>query len=199
MPAVQHQQPGGPPHNKEANMPDVAPRTAPEYIRAAAAAFTQPTSLIANALLRHEHSLRAMCFMDNEYGPRANSDVFLIAHRVVAAVNTKYAAVGRRIRVLNVGPLQLRHHHIVVDYGELSGRKELGETKRLVLNLYPLSKRKGNEEAEGDEEDEDGSEPKVVGQASKQRISAPSRGQGRRGNKMTMKEFADACAEEVAV
>lgn len=178
-------------------MTDVAPRTAPEYIRAAAAAFTQPTSLLANALLRHEGLLRAMCFMDNEYGPRANGDVFLIAHRIVNAVNMQYAARGRRIRVLNVGPLQLRHHHIVVDYGELSSQQELIETKRVVLNLYPLSKRKGLEEAEGDEED--GAELKINGPAGKQRISAPSRGQGRRGNKMTMKEFADACAEEVAV
>lgn len=198
MPAVQPSAARRVSLHKEANMPDVTPRTAPEYIRAAAAAFTQPTSLIANALLRHEHALRTMCFMDNEYGPRANSDVFIIAHNVVAAVNTKYAALGRRIRVLNVGPLQLRHHHIVVDYGELSSRKELVETKRLVLNLYPLSKRKGLDDADGEDE-EDGSEPKVIGQASKQRISAPSRGQGRRGNKMTMKEFADACAEEVAV
>jgi len=165
--------------------------TAPQFIRIAAT-LGGLSGLLANALMYHESLLRLMCFLDNEYGPRAGYDVTLFSQRIVTNINQKYADNGRRIRVLNVAPLQLRHHHVAVDFGEVLPEVGLTDTKRLVYNLYPLSKRKIEEDG-GTSNDPIANSSNPRGQ----RVSAPSRGAGRRGAKMTMKEFQTACAAEL--
>jgi hypothetical protein len=162
----------------------------PEFIRAAASSGGL-TAQLANAFMPYETALRQMCFLDNQYGPRAGYEVSIFSQRVIAAINKKYADNGRRVRVLNVSPMRSCYHHIAIDFGDVLPDIGLASIKRVVFNLYPLSKRKVEDSETSNDPIANSSNPRG------QRVSAPARGAGRHGTKMTMREFKAARAAEI--
>lgn len=125
----------------------------PPYIRDLSTA-PHPYGLIAYGLLREEGLLRKMCFLDNEYGHESVGEVHVISARVVGNVNGMFAKWNRQLRVFGVAPFRARHHHIEVHWcfvDEACVCLENIAYQKMVLNLYPLSKRAPTDETERSE------------------------------------------------
>jgi hypothetical protein len=104
------------------------------------------TALVASSLLRFESLLRTMCFIDNEHGEARSNDVAAIAFKIADSINKDLQRFAYPIRLLAIEPFSKRHHHINVEWFDVTVGPS--RTASVVANLYDRSKRPEGEEEE---------------------------------------------------
>jgi hypothetical protein len=79
-----------------------------------------PRAWIASALMEQMHTVRTLCFLDNEYGDKANiSNAFGL--RVEAAVIRRLARGLKPVRIFRIGIHHSQLHTVTVDYSAMDG------------------------------------------------------------------------------